>query len=215
MGRSRFLQCDEYTAIDHLSANALVSSRRKPNAPFKSPLRQFQPVDRGSSKHIWELAGPGDEKIAAVNDRFNLIGVDAWQSHKHENLVIGLKNVDRWFPSRPQFGRLRRPKNLPVKPLRAEEHCASLRPHQIRIISVHSSLSSRSYAFRRRRIAPAGIQAAPVNASLTHDIKGKSQCHSSTAFDHTKSISLAALQEEQDLPRDECRHYDILPRKLI
>jgi hypothetical protein len=149
MGHSHFLQRDEHTAVDHGSANALVSSSRKPNAAFKSALRQFQSMDRCSPKHRWELARPGDEKIAVVNDRFNLIGVDAWQTHKHENLLIGLENIDRWFPSRPHFGRLRRPKNLPVKPLRAEEHCAGLRPHQIRIVSIHSFLSSKSSVFRR------------------------------------------------------------------
>jgi hypothetical protein len=149
MSHSHFLQRDEHTAVDHGSANALVSSSRKPNAAFKSALRQFQSMDRCSPKHRWELARPGDEKIAVVNDRYDLIGVDAWQTHKDENLLIGLENIDRRFPSRPQFGRLRRPKNLPVKPLRAEQHCAGFRPHQIRITSIHSSLSSRSSVFRR------------------------------------------------------------------
>src|SRR5580704_13563996 len=93
MSHSHFLQRDEHTAVDHGSANALVSSSRKPNAAFKSALRQFQSMDRCSPKHRWELARPGDEKIAVVNDRYDLIGVDVWQTHKDENLLIGLENI--------------------------------------------------------------------------------------------------------------------------
>jgi hypothetical protein len=74
---SHFFQRDEHTSVDHGSANASVSSGRKPNATFKSALRQFQSMDRCSPQHGWELACPGDDKIPVVNDRFQLIGVDA------------------------------------------------------------------------------------------------------------------------------------------
>src|SRR5271170_8343847 len=78
--------------------NGVVAARRKTNATFESALRQLETVDdRGP--HFGRI-GPTsrDQQFPLIDERLDLLEVDAGQSDQHQNCMLSFENVDRRLP---------------------------------------------------------------------------------------------------------------------
>ncbi len=110
--------------------NGAVAARGQTDAAFKSALRQFEAVDdRGP--HLLRI-GPTsrDQQFALIDDRLDLVEVDARQSDQHQHRAFGLEDVDWRLPG-DRGARAGRLKELPMHALRARQHLEGLRPHPI------------------------------------------------------------------------------------
>src|SRR5581483_10258706 len=104
---------------------------------------QLETMDGRGAQFARIGARTGDDQIAVLDHRLGAVAVDAGQRDQHQNLPIGLQNIDRRLPG--DLARLRRagPEYLTMHALGAREHLARFRPHPIaRYVASHFAPSS-------------------------------------------------------------------------
>src|SRR5208337_49785 len=128
IGGSRFFQRDRQAAMGSRPVNGAVAARWKLDPAFEAPLWKLETVNGGGLELRRIGPGPRNDQFALIDERFDLVEVDAGQGDEHEHRALGLEDVHRRLP-RDRRGR--RLKKLPMHPLRPREHLERFRPHPI------------------------------------------------------------------------------------
>ena len=68
-------------------------------------------------------------EVAAVDDCFDLLGIDPGQGDEHQHGPLGLQNVDRRLPHRRRYRCAPVSEKLAMQAICPREHLARLRPH--------------------------------------------------------------------------------------
>src|SRR3984957_2304041 len=73
--RSRFLQGDHQTSIDHRMTYAAVAAGRQAQPAIEAALRQFETMNDGSAERRRISAGSRNHQIAVFDDGFDAFGI--------------------------------------------------------------------------------------------------------------------------------------------